>query len=406
MEIPTFKDYKEIIVGVYAIAHNEAKFIERWLDSMKEADFIYVCENNHSSDGTYELFKKHAETNMKGKLFVDRAEVKPFRFDVARNVGMEMIPTYAEGGPYLLICTDIDETLEPGWADAFRKAVFKNPLAAKYYYKYAWSHLPSGAPDRVFWYDKAHLNLDRGWSWEFPCHETMRYDGDIKYGPSVYIDDGETIWLHHWPDNEKSRGSYLGLLELRAKEYPQDSYGIFYLARELGFANRWEEAMAWYQRLYCRLHGPNAIDDMMMKPMVALEIARIYDRYKMKEEAEFFFKRAIALDERVMDSWASYAQWLAYQGRPEESLKILSEGKKKSVPIQDWRTVPALSSSWKENQIIADAMSWFGRYDIAWNVIQEGLAQIEESNDKTNALYQGFYYDYKFIEAKVNGGQK
>ena len=43
MDFP-FKSWEEIPVGIYAIAHNEAKFVPRWLESMKEADKIYVYE--------------------------------------------------------------------------------------------------------------------------------------------------------------------------------------------------------------------------------------------------------------------------------------------------------------------------------------------------------------------------
>ena len=57
MDFP-FKSWEEIPVGIYAIAHNEAKFVPRWLESMKEADKIYVYENNNSSDGTPDIVEE------------------------------------------------------------------------------------------------------------------------------------------------------------------------------------------------------------------------------------------------------------------------------------------------------------------------------------------------------------
>ena len=111
MDFP-FKSWEEIPVGIYAIAHEEAKFVPRWLESMKEANKIYVYENNNSSDGTYELLCEYAEKEeYKGKLIVSRGEVKPFRFDTARNQGMEQIPVWGKpDSVYALWCTDIDET--------------------------------------------------------------------------------------------------------------------------------------------------------------------------------------------------------------------------------------------------------------------------------------------------------
>ena len=43
-------------VVVYAITKNESKFVERWYNSMKEADEIYVLDTG-SSDNTVDLLK-------------------------------------------------------------------------------------------------------------------------------------------------------------------------------------------------------------------------------------------------------------------------------------------------------------------------------------------------------------
>ena len=44
-------DYK---ICVYAICKNEEKFVERWYNSMKEADYIVVLDTG-STDKTIEL---------------------------------------------------------------------------------------------------------------------------------------------------------------------------------------------------------------------------------------------------------------------------------------------------------------------------------------------------------------
>lgn len=40
-------------ICIYAICKNEIQFVDRWLESMEEADYIVVLDTG-STDGTYE----------------------------------------------------------------------------------------------------------------------------------------------------------------------------------------------------------------------------------------------------------------------------------------------------------------------------------------------------------------
>ena len=64
-------------ICVYAISKNEEKFVSRWVESMKEADDIYVLDTG-SNDHTREELKKRG-------VHVTKKIIKPWRFDVARN---------------------------------------------------------------------------------------------------------------------------------------------------------------------------------------------------------------------------------------------------------------------------------------------------------------------------------
>ena len=96
------KKYK---VCVYAICKNEEKFVERWVNSMKEADSIYVLDTG-SSDNSVELLKSFG-VNVQSK------EIKPFRFDTARNLSLDMVPEDCD----ICVCTDLDEVFESGWRE-------------------------------------------------------------------------------------------------------------------------------------------------------------------------------------------------------------------------------------------------------------------------------------------------
>lgn len=112
-------------VIVYAISKNEEKFVDRWYNSMKEADEIYVLDTG-SDDNTITKLKEYG-------VKVKKEIIKPWRFDVARNKSLEMVPNDTD----ICICTDLDEVLLPGWRDELEKAWQKSATRARY--NYNWS---------------------------------------------------------------------------------------------------------------------------------------------------------------------------------------------------------------------------------------------------------------------------
>jgi glycosyltransferase involved in cell wall biosynthesis len=71
-------------VCVYAICKNEEKFVDRWMDSMSEADEVVVTDTG-SADETVEKLRRRGAV-----VYVD--EVKPWRFDAARNISLDHVP--------------------------------------------------------------------------------------------------------------------------------------------------------------------------------------------------------------------------------------------------------------------------------------------------------------------------
>ena len=86
-------------ICVYAICKNEEKFIKRWYDSVKEADDIYVLDTG----STYESINllKKLEIHVKNKKII------PWRFDVARNESLKMVPEDTD----ICVCLDLNEII-------------------------------------------------------------------------------------------------------------------------------------------------------------------------------------------------------------------------------------------------------------------------------------------------------
>ncbi|GAC1503058.1 MAG: hypothetical protein NVS1B6_10130 [Steroidobacteraceae bacterium] len=86
-------------VRVYAISKNELKFAARFMQSVREADEVVVLDTG-STDGS-DLELEHLGAR------VHRAVVDPWRFDVARNLALDLVPAMTD----ICVCIDLDEIL-------------------------------------------------------------------------------------------------------------------------------------------------------------------------------------------------------------------------------------------------------------------------------------------------------
>lgn len=209
-------------VYVYAICKNEEQFVDRWVDSMQEADAIYVLDTG-STDQTVKKLKKR-------KVHVAIEEISPWRFDVARNKSLDKVPTNTD----ICVCTDLDEVFEKGWRKEVEKVWEKDVNRVRY--NYNWSFDEEGRPAVNFYTDKIHSR--QNYKWTHPVHEIL-----TNLSGSEKMVTTDLITLHHYPDPTKSRGSYLPLLELSVKEDPTNDRNMHYLGREYMYYGKWNEAV-------------------------------------------------------------------------------------------------------------------------------------------------------------------
>ena len=212
-------------VAVYTIALNEAKHIKRWYESAKDADYLLIADTG-STDGTVDLARSLGIT-------VVQIQVKPWRFDDARNYALMSLPTDID----YCISMDADEVLAPGWRAELQKAydakVDKLPRPK---HKLVTDFDANGNPSVDFYANRIHPRF--GYRWRHPIHEVIvPYEKDLQ---ETYYPIG--LQIHHHPDNEKSRGQYLPMLEMAVDEEPFNPRNLYYYARELFFHKQYLEA--------------------------------------------------------------------------------------------------------------------------------------------------------------------
>jgi tetratricopeptide (TPR) repeat protein len=211
-------------IAVYTIALNEAKYVESWYNSARDADVLLIADTG-SSDDTIKLARGLG-------IEVHDISIKPWRFDDARNASLALLP----GDVDLCIALDMDEVLVEGWREELEKI---DPQVTRPRYKYTWSWV-DGKPGLQYGGDKIHAR--HGYRWKHPVHEVITADRIQE------VQDWVGLEIHHHPDDTKSRGQYMPLLAQSVIEDPTDDRNAYYYARELFYHGRYEEAAAEFKR--------------------------------------------------------------------------------------------------------------------------------------------------------------
>lgn len=276
-------------IAVYAISKNEAQFVERFCASAADADLILIADTG-STDDTVARAREQGAT-------VHAIHISPWRFDLARNAALALIPADID----VCISLDLDEMLEPGWRERI-EAVWKKGETTRLRYLFDWGCGIS------FWYEKIHAR--HGYRWHHPVHEYPVPDRRIT---EVWAETQGLLVSHH-PDPTKSRGQYMPLLELAVAEDPNCPRNAFYHARELTFYRRWPEAIVALSAYLDRKDAtwPNERCYAMRL------LGRAYDEIGQGWNAVAWFRRATAEAPMTREPWCDLALWLYRRGLWEE----------------------------------------------------------------------------------------
>ncbi|HML37232.1 MAG TPA: glycosyl transferase family 2 [Bacillota bacterium] len=283
-------------ICVYSICKNEAGFVDRWMDSMQEADCVVVTDTG-SGDDTVERLKGRG-----AKVYTER--IDPWRFDVARNISLSHVPEDAD----ICVCTDLDELFVPGWRALLEEAW--RPGAKKGKYLYNWMLKEDGTPVIQIYYAKMHTRND--YKWVFPVHENLKYCG-TEPEKDVFV-NGVV--------------SYLPLLELAVADDPESDRMSYYLGREYMYKGMWEKCIEELQR-YLKLETATWKEERCAAMRWIAQSC--YKQGRMMEAAAWYY-RAIAEMPYMRDPYVEFAQmayelenWPVVFCMMEEALKIKSK---------------------------------------------------------------------------------
>lgn len=304
-------------VAVYTIALNEEQFVKTWYSSCRDADYWLVADTG-STDNT-------VSAALWLGCAVQRIDIKPWRFDKARNAALKALPKDID----YCIALDMDEVLLPGWREELEKMHKLGITRPRY--KYVWSRNEDDSEGLVYGGDKIHAR--HYYEWKHPVHEVLK---------SSVLETQEWCGLeiHHYPDSSKSRGQYLPLLALSVEEDPSDDRNAFYYARELFFTGDKDKALLEFKR---HLALPTAL----WRPERARSMRYLAE---LENTEEWLFKAVAEAPER-REGWVDLARYYYNEGAWEGCL---------------WASQRALDITDKPLEYLCEEFAWgFAPYDYA-----------------------------------------
>lgn len=300
-------------IAVYTIALNEEKFVERWYESAKDADYLLIADTG-STDKTKRIAKKL------GIKVID-ISIKPWRFDDARNAALAALPSDID----YCVSMDMDETLSEGWREHLEKMTGDQ---IEYRFNLTFKDEAEKNPDSTFINNRIHRRY--GFRWKFLMHEVISPDRT-----ACVAEFCEGLEVSHHPDKEKSRQQYNQMIEDSYNEYRDARYHI-YQAQQLLVSNRLEEAKVVLKSLI-KLKDSSKIDVALAYRLLAL----------MSKNLKLWYFAKSLLAFRTRETYSSLAvhyynksKWFRtyYFGKKADSIKIKTSSILKDLSV--WGFLP------------------------------------------------------------------
>lgn len=265
-------------IAVYTIALNEEKHVERWYNSVKDADYLLIADTG-STDRTVEIAKSLG-------INVFNISIKPWRFDTARNTALALLPDDID----MCVSLDMDEVISEGWREALEQTTGNQIM-------YIFNNEENFINNRI--------HARHGFLWKFLMHEGLQVDRTELREESCFA-----IEVTHMPDLEKSRDQYLKLLKEALDENPEFGRYYRYLTNALVDSGDFKEAEKYYLEA---LDIPNITNE---------DTARIYKILSeiIPEKTGEYLLLCLQTSPHRREPYYYIARWYAEHERWEECL--------------------------------------------------------------------------------------
>ena len=230
-------------VCVYTICKNESIHVARWLDSVEDADLIYVTDTG-SEDNTIEIFEAIKEDQFMDNLVIDHyPKTDHFNFAEARNFSLRAAKKYIKENipgdcDWVYVAMDLDEFLYDGAIDIIRTKWSPE-------YDTLFTRAKVASTGEIF--DVRHKIHGEGVEWHRSIHEILDFNGR-KEATWNCPDFG--IFYIHDQDFSKERNYYEMLLDAFNIFGDRSVKTLTYLAQESLNRNKLDDAFKFTTLAY------------------------------------------------------------------------------------------------------------------------------------------------------------
>ncbi len=302
---------KKTLVAVYGIYKNEENFIERFLNSVKNADEIVLCDTG-STDKTNDIINKFMKSNTEVNIKTFSIYISPWRFDDARNTALSLV------SPDIDICIslDMDEYLSDDWKNSLINQYDQSVTRYYHRFKTYWEN----GDISEYLHDRIHIR--NNYIWKLPVHEILEYDGDEKV--KILSD----FCVYHKPEEKATRKSYFTLLKQSVKERKDIWKSWSFLAGEYLSIGDYNGSL-------------NALDTALKlkdcdKSFLYKQKYYVYKFLGEIDEALFCLNNSIFYMPQRREPYYEKAKFLSEIGRNAEALFTILEAENKKDKIIDY----------------------------------------------------------------------
>lgn len=289
-------------IVIYTICKNEESNIRRFMESTEGVP-VYVLDTG-SSDKSVELLKECG-------AIVEQKIVYPWRFDVARNVALDMVPDEID----ICVSVDMDEVLESGWSEKLQKE-WKGNIGS-YQYVSEWSDKEKTKPAVVGPRTKVHSRHD--FTWGKPIHEILV----PKPGIIQNHCDLSFVVKHYRSDRVRD---YIPQLTLLLQEFPQDANAWLQRASEYFILGEYRFSMSDYKtflKLTCDMEDPVI---RHRKSLACTAIAQCYYQLGDSDNTLRYYLKALSEHPESKDPWIRLGQIFDAMNNPAMAYGFTTKG--------------------------------------------------------------------------------